>query len=266
MVRTATEGWKLRAGNALNRTGSGRSCSSGRKARGVPPFLFCRGIKPRRNARPGATAGASWRPVRGPAGAVFLAAPPVFQLPFTAVSPGSGVPWVRPCRPAGRRRSASAPRRRPFPARTRSQPTWLPAPFRRAWPVSPSSPCWNRAERSGVRRRSRPWVSLLAACVHPPWDLFRAPGWSRLAPAEPGRDRRGWRGCVQAWVGAPVSPGRPLRFGYLCFAPPVPGRLVRERCGAVRPAQGARRGVVLPGNLAGKWRQPASGYTWSQRA
>ena len=42
----------------------------------------------------------------------------------------------------------------------------------------PSSPCWNRAERSGVRRRSRPWVSLLAACVHPPWDLFRAPGWS----------------------------------------------------------------------------------------
>ena len=67
-----------------------------------------------------------------------------------------------------------------------------------------------------MRRRSRPWVSLLAACVHPPWDLFRAPGWSRRSRAGAGR---GSRVCVQAWVGAPVSPGRPLRFGYPCFAP-----------------------------------------------
>ena len=59
-----------------------------------------------------------------------------------------------------------------------------------------------------------------------------------------------------------VSPGRPLRFEYLCFAPRAAYTLfaclpvvldVRERCGAVRPAQAARRGVS-PRALPCPWR------------
>ena len=53
-----------------------------------------------------------------------------------------------------------------------------------------------------------------------------------------------------------VSPGRPLRFEYLCFAPRAACRRsaalqavldVRERCGAVRPARGAQEGCFSPG-------------------
>ena len=56
-----------------------------------------------------------------------------------------------------------------------------------------------------------------------------------------------------------VSPGRPLRFEYLCFAPRAAYTLfaclpafwdVRERCGAVRPARGARRRGVSPRGLS----------------
>ena len=216
-----TERWKLRAGKPLNRTARSRSCSSGRKARGGAfPVLSRHKTPPECPAW--SRGGPSWRPVRGPAGAVSLAAPPVFQLPFTAVSPGSRVPWVRPCRPAGRRRSASALGRRPFPARTRSQPARLPAPFRRAWPVPPSSPCWNRAERSGVRRRSRPRV----------------------------------------------SPGRPLRFEYLCFAPRAAYRRFAalpaffgtsgSAAGPLGLHRGRAGGVFLPGGFPCRWRRAGS--------
>ena len=88
--KVEAESWE----SPMNRTGSGRSCSSGRKARGGPfPVLSRHKTPPECPAW--SHGGASWRPVRGPAGAAFLAPPPVFQLPFTAVSPGSG-PVVRP--------------------------------------------------------------------------------------------------------------------------------------------------------------------------
>ena len=77
-------------------------------------------------------------------------------------------------------------------------------------------------------------------------------------PAEPGRIRRGWRGCVQAWVGAPVSPGRPLRFEYLCFAPrgayrlfaclPVVHRTSGSAAGPSGPHRARRRGISPRGS------------------
>ena len=292
MVRTATERWKLRAGNPLNRTARSRSCSSGRKARGGPfPVL------PRHKTPPECPAwsrgGPSWRPVRGPAGAVSLAAPPVFQLPFTAVSPGSRVLWVRPCRPAGRRRSASALGRRPFPARTRSQPARLPAPFRRAWPVPPSSPYWNRALRGRQARTGRAGgVSPRGlspaggASADPCLDTF--PGACRDVPASLSEARtgvlppsrwgfgrpgalRGRQACTgraggvsprglspaggaaptPAWIPSRAPAGMSLlrsqrRVQAFC-RPPGGVFDVRERCRAVRPAQGAQ-GCFSPGS------------------
>ena len=106
-------------------------------------------------------------------------------------------------------------------------------------------------EQSGAQRGETPLPSL----GFPPRRL-RSSALGSLPG--PGRIRRGWRGWVQAWVGAPVSPGRPLRFGYLCFAPRAAyGRFaavpvvwdVRESCGAVRPARGLAGGCS-PGGSA----------------
>ena len=108
-------------------------------------------------------------------------------------------------------------------------------------------------EQNGARR-SCPWVSLLAACVQRgetplmslgfpprrlrssalgslpgPWLVTTFPGWSR------------------AWM-VRLCPGLGWRTGFPRAAPAVWISLVcSQSCGAVRPAQGARRGVFLPG-------------------
>ena len=195
MVRTATERWKLRAGNPLNRTARSRSCSSGRKARGGGPSRFCRGIKPRRNARPGAAAG----------------------------HPG-GRSGVLPERSPWRRR----------PSFSFRSPLFLLSP-----------------EFHG----SGPVVRLAGGGAHPPWGaghFLRVPGHSRRGfPhrfAGPGLCRHHLRvGTERSGVrrrSRPrVSPGRPLRFEYLCFAPRAAYTLF-----ACLPAFWGR-----PGGLRGLW-------------
>ena len=136
--------------------------------------------------------------------------------------------------------------------------------------MPPSSPCWNRAERCGVRRRSRPWVSpgrplrfeylcfALRAAYRPSAALqaggFVRPGGLRGRWARTGRAG----GVSPRGSHLPVAPRRSLpgmaRFcsqsRVQAFCLPPGGFLdVREDCGAVRPAQAARRGCFSPGAL-----------------
>ena len=107
-------------------------------------------------------------------------------------------------------------------------------------------------ERSGGDAAPVPFFVPCRLCWPVPGPLPR-PGLVMTCPGRVQLGRRGWRVCVPAWVGA--HPGFAMVSpcpGYPWFAPRAAyGRFasvpvvwdVRESCGAVRPARGAREGL-----------------------
>ena len=282
-----TERWKLRAGNPLNRTARSRSCSSGRKARGGGASRFCRGIKPRRNARPGAAAGhpggrsgvlperSPWRrrpsfSFRSPLfllGPEFHGSGPVVRL----AGGGAHPPWG-----AGHFLRVPGHSRRGFPHRfagpglcrhhlrvgTERSAAGPSGPHRgRAGGVSPRAlPCgWSRAGSllgtcwAGAVSLSEPRTG-----VFPPSRRFAT---FRGGPGPLGLHR--WAGeCVSPEGLSPAGGAGPFRDGPVSLSEARAGVLppsgwdwdVQEVCGAAGPARGLAVGVFLPGVILCRWR------------